>query len=696
MKLHLLFLVLTLGLGLAACSSSADDDLSNTDVVGDAPVLPDGESPDTDAVGPGKDTDQPDPGTDPGPDVPPGDDCDDGNPCTFGDHLVDGTCTGTAHACDDGLACTQEACDGKGGCDRGVLAGFCLIDGVCVGAGMSPEGNTCKVCNEQIDKTGWTEPEDATCDDGNACTEGDHCVLGACEATPVGCDDQNPCTDDWCDPAWGCDYANNSQECDDLDVCSQGDICVEGACVPGDQHLDCDDDNVCTADLCLPDDGCLNSPADGECSDGNACSLGDACYDGVCLPGTEPLSCDDENDCTFDTCDLVVGCLHELDTDNPCCISGANPCDDDNPCTLDVCEPATGDCAYSNREGSCNDDSACTGPDLCVEGACVGASVDCNDGNSCTTEACDPVAGCQYATLDDGAGCDDASECTAGDVCAGGLCVGDTMGCTLCPPEFRNPMDLITFLAIGTDGQPGSGLDVDQNATTCAPTGKCSGGVDNQFASALTTLSAFINVNDELAKALADGSVSLLFEHVDPVFDGTAYVLDVYLGNPVNDACVPTTETCDYTVNPDSLTTGCGALIQFANATITDSHLVAGGPGSTFFLSFPFMPDMPPLQLTLYMARLEADIVLDQGAIVALQNGLLGGAVRQQQILDLVTDLPDSLFEGLPVTKDTVLALIPTLFKKDLDTDGDGVKDATSIGLKLAATAANVTGLTAP
>jgi hypothetical protein len=690
--------LLALSLGVTGCGSGTDENLSN-DIAGDNQILPDGAEPDAadDTTVPPKDNVEPDPGTDPGTDVPAPTECDDGNACTHGDHLEGGACVGTAYACDDGKSCTQDACDGKGGCEYGVIGGFCLIDGVCVGQGMSPEGNTCKVCDEQADKLGWTVPADATCDDADACTEGDHCVEGACVATPVACDDQNPCTDDLCDPAWGCDYANNAAECSDEDVCTLGDICVEGECLPGDQHLDCDDGEVCTADLCLPDTGCLSSPADGACDDGNACTGGDACAGGYCIPGSLPVDCDDQNDCTFDTCDLVVGCLHELDTDNPCCISGSNPCDDLNPCTTDVCEPATGECAYQDREGSCNDGDACTGPDQCVAGACAGATLSCDDGNSCTTDSCDAAEGCLHATLDDGTTCDDGSECTAADVCAAGECVGDTMGCTLCPPEFSNPMDLVTFLAIGTDGQPGSGLDVDQNPDTCAPTPsptKCSGGIDNQFASALSTLSAFINVNDELAKALTEGQITLLFEHVDPTFDASPYVLDVYLGKAVDEACVPTTDVCDYTVDPTSLTEGCGALIQFPNATITDNHLVAGGPGSTFFLSFPFMPDMPPLQLTLYMARMEADVTIDQGGIVALTNGLMGGAVRQAQIVELVTNLPDSLFADLPVTKDTVLALIPTLFKKDLDTDGDGTKDATSIGLKLAATAANVTGLT--
>ena len=57
-----------------------------------------------------------------------------------------------------------------------------------------------------------------------------------------------------------------------------------------------------------------------------------------------------------------------------------------------------------------------------------------------------------YTTLDDGADCDDGSECTAADVCTQGVCLGDTMGCTLCPPEFENPMNIIVELAIGADG----------------------------------------------------------------------------------------------------------------------------------------------------------------------------------------------------------------------------------------------------
>ncbi|HEY3357297.1 MAG TPA: hypothetical protein VGQ83_28865 [Polyangia bacterium] len=46
----------------------------------------------------------------------------------------------------------------------------------------------------------------------------------------------------------------------------------------------------------------------------------------------------------------------------------------------------------------------------------------CDDGNACTTDTCDPVAGCVHAPA---AGpCDDGNPCTVDDQCAGGTCTG--------------------------------------------------------------------------------------------------------------------------------------------------------------------------------------------------------------------------------------------------------------------------------
>jgi hypothetical protein len=49
---------------------------------------------------------------------------------------------------------------------------------------------------------------------------------------------------------------------------------------------------------------------------------------------------------------------------------------------------------------SCYDGDACTVDDLCVGSTCVGGSaLDCDDGNVCTADSCDSVAGCTYTAL---------------------------------------------------------------------------------------------------------------------------------------------------------------------------------------------------------------------------------------------------------------------------------------------------------
>jgi hypothetical protein len=51
-----------------------------------------------------------------------------------------------------------------------------------------------------------------------------------CVHTPITCNDSNPCTDDSCDPASGCFFANNTSACDDGNNCTTGDVCGGGTC----------------------------------------------------------------------------------------------------------------------------------------------------------------------------------------------------------------------------------------------------------------------------------------------------------------------------------------------------------------------------------------------------------------------------------------------------------------------------------
>ena len=99
-------------------------------------------------------------------------------------------------------------------------------------------------------------------------------------------------------------------------------------------------------------------------------------------------------------------------------------CDDGNPCTTDACQPADGKCSHGNLSGGpCDaDGTVCTADDTCKGGSCVaGAQLGCDDNNVCTDDACDVAAGCVH--LPNKVSCDaDNDSCTVGDACADGTC----------------------------------------------------------------------------------------------------------------------------------------------------------------------------------------------------------------------------------------------------------------------------------
>jgi hypothetical protein len=97
-------------------------------------------------------------------------------------------------------------------------------------------------------------------------------------------------------------------------------------------------------------------------------------------------------------------------------------CDDGNVCTTDGCNPASG-CTHVNNTDPCNDGNACTTNDTCSGGACVGgAPPNCDDGNVCTTDGCNTQTGCVHTNNTNP--CDDQDSCTVNDTCSGGVCTG--------------------------------------------------------------------------------------------------------------------------------------------------------------------------------------------------------------------------------------------------------------------------------
>lgn len=337
--------------------------------------------------------------------------CNDGDPCTINDTCDgNGTCKGVPNPCNDNNPCTVDSCNAAmGGCQH------------------TPEPST-KACN-----------------DGNACTTGDHCsgiAPGACiGGGTLSCNDGKVCTADSCDPATGCKYTPlaSGTACDDGNPCTVATKCDAAGNCGGGTPLNCDDGNPCTTDSCGAS-GCSYANNTNACSDGNSCTLNDTCSGGTCKPGT-PQVCNDNNPCTKDSCVAGAGCVYvaepngtTCDDGNSCstgdqCQNGACAgtgglnCNDSNPCTKNTC--VSGVCTYPNENNGtpCDDGNKCTQGDSCQNGTCGGTSLlNCDDNNPCTKDICDPTVGCKHEYNADP--CSDNDPCTLDDKCENGSCKG--------------------------------------------------------------------------------------------------------------------------------------------------------------------------------------------------------------------------------------------------------------------------------
>lgn len=145
-------------------------------------------------------------------------DCDDGLSCNGAETCVGGTCqAGTAVNCNDGVACTTDACTEPGG--------------------------TCS-----------NTPNNAACSDGLACNGAETCsaTLGCQAGTAVSCNDGVACTTDACtEPGGTCSYTPNNAACSDGLFCNGNETCnATLGCQAGTDPcpgLTCDETN----DVCI-------------------------------------------------------------------------------------------------------------------------------------------------------------------------------------------------------------------------------------------------------------------------------------------------------------------------------------------------------------------------------------------------------------------------------------------------------------
>ena len=465
---------------------------------------------------------------------------------------LDNNCDGQVDEldCSDEDACTEDSCDPAQGCIHLPLTG--------------------------------TE-----CADGNVCTLADHCEEGICVGTAINCDDKDPCTEDLCDPTGGCDYLFNSAPCDDQDPCTAGDLCADGVCQGTQLSCQCKEDLDCleledgdpcngtlycntgklphTCDIvpgslidCPPHDGlnegCLNNTcnpqtgkcelvADNEdkaCDDSNACLVGESCQEGQCAGGIE-TNCNDGNPCTDDLCEPSAGCQHvanqaQCEDGDSCTLSDAcvdgvcqpgptQQCNDGNPCTDDFCDPVLG-CVHNPNGAICDDGNFCTQGDVCSLGACkAGGAIECGDDNICTDDSCDPAVGCVHSLNE--APCNDGDLCSVDDHCQLGACAGGgLLACTDNDPCTEDSCasgigcvfaPLPDCCAEGLTSCNAICRDLQTDPSNCGKCGKICPAADNGETSCVNgecTISACIEGFDDCDELLATGCEANLL--VDP------------------------------------------------------------------------------------------------------------------------------------------------------------------------------------
>lgn len=173
---------------------------------------------------------------------------------------------------------------------------------------------------------------------------------------------------------------------------------------------------------------------------------------------TSDAGCNDNIACTIDRCTIATGLCSNTPDASLCdngrfcdgqelcnatsgCRPGTPPsCNDGVSCTVDACDGSLDECVHLADDDLCDDGSFCNGLEWCDEqDDCQDdAPADCDDGIACTVDVCDDDQGrCQNTPVDtrcnNGLYCDGVERCDAAVGCVSGTppACADAVGCTV-------------------------------------------------------------------------------------------------------------------------------------------------------------------------------------------------------------------------------------------------------------------------
>jgi len=292
-------------------------------------------------------------------------------------------------------------------------------------------GNQIRRCNAD-----GTFGATTSCVDGNQCDGAETCnpQTNACTTagTALNCNDGNRCTNDSCNtnPGGGCVFAAvaNNQQCAANALLQR---CVNGQ--PAD--VQCNAQLGCLANQCATcgQNTCENGQrrvcTNGQLGAGQNCAQGQVCQGaGNCVFNCAQLTCADGNPCTDDGCNAQQGCVFTNDN--------TNNCSDNNACTgNEVCQNG----ACSNPP-NLTDGTGCGGTNICLGGQCRAPVCTPNVTTQCLNGVPQRCNATGTAFVNTQPTCDDDDDCTR-DVCdaQNATCTHNpitTGACAPTPPPF--------------------------------------------------------------------------------------------------------------------------------------------------------------------------------------------------------------------------------------------------------------------
>ena len=422
----------------------------------------------------------------------------------------------------------------------------------------------------------------------------------------------------------------------------------------------------------------------------------------------------------------------------------------------DVCVPDCNDkeCGDNGCGGPCpcGEGLVCV-ETQCVEPNC--GTVWCSAWETCHEGKCYSADPCHSIECGDGSFGVECGTCGTGDTCsAGGQCHEPVVSPL---DEAATGVLLVEGFALGSHCSSAYSLDIDMNEQTSSPSelyANCEPGLDNQFLDLNHHCFAWVYPDilprgsvflDHFLPGFSNDyrTYNWILQLQSEEAGEGPNALHVYRGSlDSGDSCPTGSQECFHLLPtghaPDDL--GLGVIYD---VTIENGHMSGGGPGSTLHLdglAEHWLPvntyakalykvclqsrEQPEdadhcgecvlkhfsssTSLTLYNARVEGDAVLQDGKLVTFK-GVVGGAIRPVEFHDAELAVLDVLKEIMlykhpisgPGCEDQVLDMMNSMNScanklgatVDIDTDDDGVPDAISIGFRIEATAASLSGL---